>query len=206
LLAARAGADVTGLDFAPRLIETARRRARDQGLSVRFDVGDAEALPCAASSFDAISSAMGAIFAPDHEAVAAELARVASPGGRIAISAWREGGGWTPVTRRYWEPDQPGSRDSRDWGREDYVEAVLGKAFGLRFEEGDAPVTGAAGEEVWQLVTTASGPFKAFVASLEPERAERLHQEFVEFLDQHQRDGRVNLPSPYLMIVGTRRG
>ena len=43
LLAARSGADVTGVDLAPGLIETARRLAATEGLDVTFEVGDAEA-------------------------------------------------------------------------------------------------------------------------------------------------------------------
>src|SRR5262249_60648588 len=89
LLAARHGAEVTGLDLAPKLIETARRLAADSGVNVRFDVGDAEAIPCRDASFTVVSSSMGIIFAPDHEAVAREVARVCAPGGRIGFSAWR---------------------------------------------------------------------------------------------------------------------
>jgi ubiquinone/menaquinone biosynthesis C-methylase UbiE len=44
LRAARAGARVTGQDLAPELIETARDLAAKEGLSVDFDVGDAERL------------------------------------------------------------------------------------------------------------------------------------------------------------------
>jgi ubiquinone/menaquinone biosynthesis C-methylase UbiE len=45
LRAARAGAEVTGLDLASGLIETAKRSAAGEGLRVRFDVGDVEHLP-----------------------------------------------------------------------------------------------------------------------------------------------------------------
>src|SRR5712691_5185566 len=93
LRAARAGADVTGVDLAPGLIATARRLAAEEGLAVRFEVGDAEALPCEDASFGTVSSAMGIIFAPDHPAVAHELARVCEPGGRIGFSAWHRGAG-----------------------------------------------------------------------------------------------------------------
>src|SRR5687768_727036 len=51
LRAAGFGADVTGVDLAPALVETARRRADHEGLSVRFDVGDAENLPYEDGSF-----------------------------------------------------------------------------------------------------------------------------------------------------------
>src|SRR6266849_6245489 len=55
--AARAGADVTGVDLASKLIETARRLAAEEGQAIRFQVGDAEALPFADASFSVVSSA-----------------------------------------------------------------------------------------------------------------------------------------------------
>jgi ubiquinone/menaquinone biosynthesis C-methylase UbiE len=113
LLAARAEADVTGVDLAPNLIETARRLVAEKGHTIRFEVGDAEKLPVRDASFDVVSSAMRIIFAPDHRAVADELARVCEPGGRRlrtrrapAFSAWRKDAGFTPVTRRYSPPLQ----------------------------------------------------------------------------------------------------
>src|SRR5205823_4460050 len=45
LLAARAGAEVTGLDIVESMIEQARQNAEAAGLAIRFDVGDAQALP-----------------------------------------------------------------------------------------------------------------------------------------------------------------
>ncbi len=86
--AARAGAQVTGLDLAPELIETARERAAADGVEVTFEVGDAEALPYEDGSFDTVTSTFGVMFAPDHGAVARELARVCRPGGRLALLAW----------------------------------------------------------------------------------------------------------------------
>src|ERR1044071_8595777 len=43
--AARAGADVTGLDIAANLIQTARDRARAEGVRAHFEEGDAEQMP-----------------------------------------------------------------------------------------------------------------------------------------------------------------
>ena len=91
LPAARLGADVTGVDIAPNLVEQARANAAREGLSARFDEGDAEALPYADASFDAAVTMYGAMFAPRPELVAAELKRVTKPGGRIAM------GNWTPA-------------------------------------------------------------------------------------------------------------
>lgn len=86
--AARAGVKVTGIDIAANLIEQANRRAQAEGLDVRFEEGDAEALPYADASFDLVVSLIGAMFAPRPEMVAAELLRVCRPGGRIAMANW----------------------------------------------------------------------------------------------------------------------
>jgi ubiquinone/menaquinone biosynthesis C-methylase UbiE len=86
--AARRGADVTGIDLAPALLETARERAAELGLEIDYRVGDCERLDCADADFDVVSSTCGIMFAPDHAATAAELVRVTRPGGRIAVASW----------------------------------------------------------------------------------------------------------------------
>jgi len=88
LLASRVGADVTGLDAAPRLVDVARERARTEGLQARFDVGDAQALPYEDGAFDVVLSVFGVIFAPDAPRALAEIVRVLGPGGRALVSAW----------------------------------------------------------------------------------------------------------------------
>jgi SAM-dependent methyltransferase len=50
LRAARAGTEVSALDLSPALVRTARRLAAEQGLAIRFTVGDAERLPYPDSS------------------------------------------------------------------------------------------------------------------------------------------------------------
>ncbi len=86
--AARAGAQVTGIDIAANSIAQAQARAKAEDLDVRFDVGDAENLPYADASFDVVVSLIGAMFAPQPERVAAELVRVCRPGGRIVMANW----------------------------------------------------------------------------------------------------------------------
>jgi SAM-dependent methyltransferase len=89
--AARSGAQVTGVDIAPNLIEQARNWAENEGLEIRFDEGDAENLFYPDASFDTVLTMFGAMFAPRPEQVAAELLRVCRPGGVIAM------GNWTPA-------------------------------------------------------------------------------------------------------------
>ena len=66
LRAARAGADVVGIDISPDQLAKARRAAAEEGLAIRLDDGDCQELPYGEAEFDAVASAFGAIFAPDH--------------------------------------------------------------------------------------------------------------------------------------------
>src|SRR5580765_3489459 len=90
--AARAGASVTGIDIAPNLVSQAQTRARAEGLSIRFDVGDAEQLPYANGEFTTVVTMFGAMFAARPERAAAEMLRVTRPGGRIAMANWTPSG------------------------------------------------------------------------------------------------------------------
>lgn len=92
LIAARAGARVTGVNPAPRLLAVARDLARDERLEVDFLHGYAGSLPLTEASVDVALSNFGLIFAPDPPAAVAEMVRVLEHGGRVAFSAWLPGG------------------------------------------------------------------------------------------------------------------
>ena len=136
--AARAGADVVGVDIAPALVETARREAEEEGLQIQYDVGDAEALPYDDASFDVVSSTCGVMFAPDHAAVASELARVCRPGGRIGLACWRPDSTLAEIFRIQADfqpaPPPPGAGSPFDWGREEHVRELLGSDFDLELD------------------------------------------------------------------------
>jgi SAM-dependent methyltransferase len=92
LLAALRGAQVTGVDPATRLLEVARVRADESGVTATFVQGDAASMPVATAGADVVLSVFGVIFAPDPAAAVAEIARVTAPGGRIILTAWIPGG------------------------------------------------------------------------------------------------------------------
>jgi SAM-dependent methyltransferase len=71
LIAARAGAEVTGCDISTNWLEKARARAASEKLNVTFEQGDAESLPYKDGQFDAVVSLIGAMFAPRPELVSA---------------------------------------------------------------------------------------------------------------------------------------
>lgn len=90
--AARTGAQVTGLDIVPELLDQAGAWAARERVPVKLDAGTVEALPYADASFDRVVSMFGVMFAARPESVVSELARVTRPGGEVALANWtREG-------------------------------------------------------------------------------------------------------------------
>jgi ubiquinone/menaquinone biosynthesis C-methylase UbiE len=84
-LAAR-GHRVIGVDFAPAMIEEARRKSATLGVtSVRFEEGDAEQLPFTSASFDLVISRHVLWTLPHPEAAIDEWIRVLRPGGRLVV-------------------------------------------------------------------------------------------------------------------------
>jgi demethylmenaquinone methyltransferase / 2-methoxy-6-polyprenyl-1,4-benzoquinol methylase len=78
---ARAGGIVTGLDFAPRMLQRARRKLP----SATWVEGDMLALPFEAGSFEAATVGFGVRNVSDLEGGLAELRRVLVAGGRVAV-------------------------------------------------------------------------------------------------------------------------
>lgn len=74
---ARRGAVVTGVDASEQMLQVARQRARDEGVSIDFRVGDAHRLEFADASFDAAVSLRVLMHTPDWRRCLGELCRVA---------------------------------------------------------------------------------------------------------------------------------
>jgi ubiquinone/menaquinone biosynthesis C-methylase UbiE len=89
LLAAARGAEVSALDFSPKMIDALRARPGGAGLDAR--VGDGMDLPYPDASFDTGFSMFGLLFFPDRAKGFRELARVLVPGGRAVVSSWEPG-------------------------------------------------------------------------------------------------------------------
>ena len=207
-LAAEAGADVVGVDLAPGLIEQAKQRAEERGLQIDYRVGDVEALELEEASYDRVASTCGVMFAPDHAAVARELARVTRPQGRVALACWTPESGLAKVfdvMRRFQPPAPAGVGNQFDWGREEYVRELLGGDFELDLEVLDSPLEMESGEAVWELFVRDYGPTKTLYESLDDERREQLHKAFVDLHEQSRMNGGLRFSRTYLLTLGTRR-
>jgi SAM-dependent methyltransferase len=208
-MAAATGADVTGCDLSPTLVETARRQAAERDADVTFEVGDAEALPYADASFDIVTSSVGAIFAPDHRAVASELARVLRPGGHLALSAWTTGGEVDEFFRiigSYAPPPPPDAGVAASWGEREYVQGLLGDDFDLTITEHNTPWEVETADEMWREMSEAFGPIKTLLGALPPERAEAFKTEMLAFFEGEATETGVSMDRPYLLIRGARKG
>ena len=204
--AAALGAPVTAVDLAPALIETAATRAHARGLDIDYRVGDCERLELADASFDAVSSTVGIMFAPDHDAAAHELARVVRPGGRIALAAWTPTSGIADLFK-IMSPFQPAPPPSIpfDWGDETIVRDLLGDAFELALERHFSPFHTPSGEAYWELFASSYGPTKTLAENLGDRRAE-LQAAWVDFFEaNHRTNGEISHPREYLLVVGRRR-
>ena len=203
LRAARAGADVVGVDISEPLLEQARAKAERESLTIAFDVGDAQRLPYDDGAFDAVSSCFGAIFAPDHAAVARELARVCRAGGRLGIAAWVR----SEELKRLWEPfmDEIPVSEPDAWGDEPYVRALLDGAFELDVERGEWGIEADSAEEAWELVAGAAPPVKALLEKLDERRRGELRAAAIDYYARHEIDGGVRDTREYVLVFGTRR-
>jgi SAM-dependent methyltransferase len=198
-----AGPDVTvvGIDLAPGLIDIARERADERGLSIDYRVGDCENLDVEDASFDAVGSSVGIMFAPDHQATASELARVTRPGGRLALANWKPGPGVQELFK-VMGPFQaaPPPSSPFDWGDEARVRQLLGDDFDLSFETRENVVHYPSSEAYFDDMAANYGPTTTLVESL-GDRAAELRSAWVE----HFGGGAVEHRRPYIVVTGIRR-
>lgn len=86
--AARAGADVTGVDDREPFLSRGRAWAKNEDLLIRFKPADSRRLPFSDGNFHAVLSFMGLPFARDPVRTAAEMQRVCRNDGLLAVTAW----------------------------------------------------------------------------------------------------------------------
>lgn len=209
LIAARAGANVTGCDIATNWIEHARARADAMGLDITFEEGDAEALPYDDGQFEAVVSLVGAVFAPRPELVASELTRVCRPGGMIAMANWTPGGFIGLMFKTIAKHIAPSGMPSPVlWGDEATVGERLRTGIAhlrcerqiYHFEYPFPP------DEVVEFFRTNYGPMSRAFASLEMAGQKKLRKELVGlWLEHNQAKGEsTKVDAEYLEVIATR--
>jgi SAM-dependent methyltransferase len=131
ITAARLGANVTGIDLTPQLLERARENSRIAQVDIDWREGDVEALPFGDSEFDIVLSQFGHMFAPRPDVAIAQMLRVLKPGGTIAFATWPPElliGSSFSLVGSYMPPPPPGVSPPPQWGDPNIVRERLGKA------------------------------------------------------------------------------
>jgi SAM-dependent methyltransferase len=127
--AAATGAHVVASDLTPELLDVGRADAAAAGVDIEWRVADAEHLPFEDDTFDAVTSCVGVMFAPNHQQAADELVRVCRPGGRIGLISWTPTGfiGQMFATMKpFVAPPPPGAQPPPLWGDIEHVRKLLG--------------------------------------------------------------------------------
>ena len=216
---------MTGVDLSPVMVDTARRLAGEQGVGIRFEVGDAENLPYEDASFDVVASALGVFLAPDHAAPRSPPpappagARPPSPpsppplpaGGRPPASfAFPPPGGPLRVPSRAAPEVCPFLRPSPCPARAGGRRPRGARSGGVRSSSSSSRraklrLTAESGEEMWRRFTSYDGAAKAQVDSLDRRRAEEYRRAYIAHHERHRSNGRISLPRRYLLTLGRRR-
>jgi SAM-dependent methyltransferase len=209
--AARKGARVTGVDIASNLLMQAHQRAAAEGLQITFEEGDAEQLPFPDASFDVVMTMFGAMFAPDPDRVAVELARVCRHGGKIAMANWTPDGftgKMFRLTSRYLPPPVEIPAATL-WGDE-AVARLRMSSNGVRIETTrrrtilfDYPFPP---REVVQFFRDYFGPTKVAFSRLNEADQIAYRDDLEKLWSEHNqgRSGRTLLQNEYLEAIGTR--
>ena len=138
--AAETGAEVVASDLTPELLEAGRARVAGRELDLEWVTADAEALPFDDASFDVVMSSIGAMFAPRHDLVADEIARVARPGGTIGLLSWTIEGMLGALFRTmgpFMPTPPPGAQPPPLWGSEHHLSKLFGDRVGWVFQRRD---------------------------------------------------------------------
>ncbi len=210
LIAARAGAHVTGCDIATNWLENAQARADAEGLKITFEEGDAESLPYRDGQFDVVASLIGAMFAPRPDLVAAELTRVCRPGGTIAMANWTPNGFIGQMFKTISGHLAPSGMPSPVlWGDESTVRDRLRAGIAdLKFELHRYHfVYPFSPSEVVDFFRTNYGPMTRAFAGLDLNGQENLRNQLIVLWSGHNQaadDTSTRVEAEYLEVLATR--
>jgi ubiquinone/menaquinone biosynthesis C-methylase UbiE len=211
IAAARRGAAVTASDLTPRMVELGRARSEAEGLAIEWLEADAEEILLPADRFDVVASVFGAMFAPRPERVAAELFRLARPGGLMAMANYASRGflsRFTDLMSRYAPAAQIELPSPFRWGDADEVARRFdGLASSIEMERRIVTFEFDSSGQWLEFWERTNGPQMALKSML-PEEAYREMREqalcLVREMDRSD-NGRLALDSEYALVLARKK-
>jgi ubiquinone/menaquinone biosynthesis C-methylase UbiE len=210
LAAARRWCDVTSTDYVPALLESGRARATANGLSIKFMEADAESLPFDDTSFDAVVSTFGVMFAPNQAQAASEMMRVCKRGGRIGLANWTPDGfiGQVFKTLGKYLPPPAGAKSPALWGTRAALDEMFGSQAGsIKAEPRFFNFRYKSAEHFLDVFKTYYGPVLKAFAALDAAAQQNLHNDLYALIVRMNKSGDATMvvPSEYLEVVITRK-
>ncbi len=212
LLAASRGAEVTGLDVAPRLLEVAAERAAEAGAEIDWVEGSMLDLPFEDDSFDVVTSVFGVIFGDPPAAVAEEIARVLATQGRVALTAWTNDGVLPEIAKlsRQAVADAfdlpPDEHPAFQWGDEATLRELFSEhGIALQCETKPITFTDASPEAAIAEWKEHHPMWVNLKQAIGDERFEALSEQAVEIFERGNEatDGGFSYTSTYLLALGS---
>ena len=210
LAAARRWCEVTSTDYVESLLARGRKRAEAEGLQVKFQIADAEDLPFADASFDAVVSTFGGMFSPDQDRTAAEMVRVCKSGGRIGLANWTPEGFIGNLFRTIGKylPPPSGVKSPAVWGTRDWVHATFSPAaLTITAEPRHFTFRYRSAQHFLDIFRTYYGPVLKAFAALEETGRKALARDIIELVGRFNTSGdeTMAVPSEYLEVVITKQ-
>jgi SAM-dependent methyltransferase len=206
------GASVVGVDVAGAMVALARRLRPE----LEFRQADAERLPFGDGEFDAVVANFLILHVGRPERVAAELARVLAPSGRLALSTWdvpsrgrlvgvladavRQAGAAPPADL------PPGPPLFRFADEAEFARLLTGAGLEeveVRTVSYRHRVAGAG--ELWEGYLNGAVRIGAMVRGQTGPMQARIRAAFDRLVDEHATDGGVELPVSVKLAAGRKR-
>jgi ubiquinone/menaquinone biosynthesis C-methylase UbiE len=203
-------AHVTASDLTLELLEAGRRRADQAGVALEWIEADAEALPFADASFDAVVSTFGVMFTANQDKAAAELLRVCRPGGKIGLANWTPNGfiGQLFKTLGKHMPPPAGVKSPALWGTRERIDEMFGpSASSIETLRRDFMFRYRSPQHWMDVFKTYYGPLLKTFAALQPPAQQALNDDIMALIDRMNISGddTMVVPAEYVEVVITKR-
>lgn len=211
LAAARRGADVTATDYVSTLLDQTTARAHAEGLEIEVRTADAENLPYADATFDAVVSTFGVMFAPNQERSASEMTRVTRPGGRIGLTNWTPDGfigQMFKIVGRY-VPPPAGIASPLGWGDESRLAELFGdRVRSISVTRRDYVFRYRSTQQWLDTFRSFYGPMHKAFGALDEPTAQQFERELLDLAEALNTSmaGGMRVPSEYLEVVAIVAG
>lgn len=208
---------VIATDLVPEMLAIAEENARERHLrNISFKQADAETIPFADKTFDAVTCRLGVMFFPDPAKALREIHRVLKPGGRATFVAWGPLEQNTSfmstlgVIMKHVRlpPPDPEAPSPFRFAKPGSLSSVMSlSGFGDIQEDSRTipmPFPGSVDESWESIKDMAAGPFRRLIEGLDPQLRDTVVNEIKANIGRYYDGNQVNLSAGIVLASGQR--